>query len=395
MNRFYRAITTTLTVAIICTILGITPVFSKDTLHKNKITITVRSSHNASLFSRLDIDSPEVSQALIKAKEEKVSSAFFLTDVYVTVLQGAKETHFRLEQSGNLWKESELKRLVLPRKVSDKLLDAAKALRKRHYGKLIPWEDAKHLITRKSIFSITDLETGLTFQVQRRAGDAHADVQPLTKEDTKIMKQIYNGRWSWNRKAILVHSGHQWMAASMNGMPHGRDGIPGNGFSGHFCVHFYRSTTHRANHPDLAHQLMVHKAAGDLKSFFAAASPLVLAESFIEAMNHQDAEILRQVSEGIAKEKLGHFVQEMGAISSIRIIKERGSDKSYHKSDTGSDEKFFEELKLPIAIDKNGGSKRATVYRFIFSKVAGQSQWRIEDILLANKKQDSGKKTRF
>ncbi|MCC3377949.1 hypothetical protein LKX83_33445, partial [Cohnella sp. REN36] len=70
------------------------------------------------------------------------------------------------------------------------------------------------------------------------AGKYHADVQPLTKADTKIMKQIYNGKWSWKRKAIVVKKDHHYYAASMQGMPHGGDGIPDNSFSGHFCIHF-------------------------------------------------------------------------------------------------------------------------------------------------------------
>jgi hypothetical protein len=196
---------------------------------------------------------------------------------------------FRLEQSGNLWNEMDAERLVLPGNISDKLLKDARILRSRHYRKLIEWEEAEKLLPRKSVFSIRDLETGLNFQVQRRAGSDHADVQPLTKEDTKIMKQIYNGRWSWKRKAIVIYSDGKQFAASMNGMPHGGDGIPGNDFSGHFCVHFLNSSTHRSDEPDLAHQLIVQKAAGSLRSFFDSASPLLIVQSLIEACNQKDA----------------------------------------------------------------------------------------------------------
>lgn len=61
------------------------------------------------------------------------------------------------------------------------------------------------------------METGLQFQVQRRAGKNHADVQPLTKQDTAVMKQIYQGKWSWKRRAILVRKDDQFLAASMHG----------------------------------------------------------------------------------------------------------------------------------------------------------------------------------
>jgi hypothetical protein len=163
-------------------------------------------------------------------------------------------------------------------------------------------------------------------------------------------------------------------------MPHGGDGIPNNGFSGHFCVHFFRSTTHRSNEPDLAHQLMVHKAAGNLRSFFDSASPLILAESFVEAMNQQDSEILRQVSEGTAKEKYEIFIKEMESLMSVRTNKNRRSGKTDNTNDSGSDEKLSAEIKLQVAIHKKGGSKRNITYLFIFNRESKQSPWRIENI---------------
>ena len=57
------------------------------------------------------------------------------------------------------------------------------------------------------------------------------------------MKTIYNGKWSWKRRAILIITHDQLLAASMHGMPHGAGALK-NGFPGHFCVHFYGSTTH-------------------------------------------------------------------------------------------------------------------------------------------------------
>lgn len=87
-----------------------------------------------------------------------------------------------------------MERLILPKEAADKLLTYGEALRKHHYGKIIPWEEAQRLVPRKSFFSVTDLESGLTFHVQRRAASDHADIQPLTKDDTKIMKQVSNSR---------------------------------------------------------------------------------------------------------------------------------------------------------------------------------------------------------
>ena len=85
------------------------------------------------------------------------------------------------------------------------------------------------------------------------------DTEPLTAEDTAIMKEIYGGAWSWDRRAILVkYDGHVY-AASMNGMPHGTSTID-NGFDGHFCVHFTGSKTHGTDRVDEDHQAAVAQA---------------------------------------------------------------------------------------------------------------------------------------
>jgi|LSQX01.1.fsa_nt_gb hypothetical protein len=130
-------------------------------------------------------------------------------------------------------------------------------------GELIPWEEADQLFPKYAKARIVDVDTRLSFWVQRRAGTEHADVQPLTKEDTEIMKTIYQGKWSWQRKAIIVElEDGRRLAASMHGMPHGAGAIRGNNFNGHFCVHFWGSTTHGSKKPNRAHQIMVWKAAG-------------------------------------------------------------------------------------------------------------------------------------
>src|SRR4051812_12153438 len=69
---------------------------------------------------------------------------------------------------------------------------------------MLPWEEVNKLIPKKTTFTIIDVETGLTFTVQRRAGTQHADVQPLTTKDTQMMKKIYHNKWSWNRRAIII-----------------------------------------------------------------------------------------------------------------------------------------------------------------------------------------------
>ena len=108
---------------------------------------------------------------------------------------------------------------------------------------------------------ITDVRTGLTWKMIRKAGKNHADVQPCTKSDTAKMKKAWGGGWSWARRPIWVTINGVNYAASMHGMPHGGSSISGNNFPGHTCIHFKNSRTHATNRVDENHQKCVEEAA--------------------------------------------------------------------------------------------------------------------------------------
>jgi hypothetical protein len=160
---------------------------------------------------------------------------------------------------------------------------------------MLPWKEVNHILPKYTKFKVVDVETGKQFQVQRRAGSNHADVQPLTSKDTKIMKKIYKGKWSWKRRAIIVAYKDQWIAASMHGMPHGGGALQNN-FPGHFCIHFFGSTTHRTNSMDLAHMLMILKAAGKLDTYLGKANPYEVIEAYIAGIKQQDEKIVSGTS---------------------------------------------------------------------------------------------------
>ncbi|MBE5793345.1 MAG: peptidoglycan-binding protein [Clostridiales bacterium] len=122
-------------------------------------------------------------------------------------------------------------------------------------------DDGTHVIPKNARFTIKDVATGQTFEAVRWSGVNHIDAEPRTASDTKAMKAIYGGSWSWRRRAILVlYNGHVY-AASMNGMPHGTATISGNNFNGHFCIHFKNSKTHETNRVDSEHQNAVDRAS--------------------------------------------------------------------------------------------------------------------------------------
>ena len=160
--------------------------------------------------------------------------------------------------------------------------------------KVLPWEQVNSILPKKSKFTIIDVESGLFFDVQRRAGNSHADVQPLTHRDTKIMKTIYNGKWSWRRRAIIVLTDDRMIAASMHGMPHGAGALQ-NGFPGHFCVHFSGSTTHGLKNADPAHKLMVLKAGGMLDHYLSKIDPFEMMQVLEVAINQRDEKIMNRI----------------------------------------------------------------------------------------------------
>ncbi len=189
--------------------------------------------------------------------------------------------------------------------------------KKSPYGKYLNWQEVNNIFTQYAVVTVTDLETGLEFCVQRRAGYYHADVQPLTAEDTAVMKKIYNSKWTWKRRAVIVQMDDGIkIAASMNGMPHGQGAIKGNKFNGHFCIHFADSKTHGSRKVDLAHQMMIWKSANILDKQLGALSPEETMTVFFTALNQGDKTISTRIIDS-KDEACWKILQE---IESIRVI---------------------------------------------------------------------------
>lgn len=235
---------------------------------------------------------------------------------------------------------------------------------------VLPWDQVNNIMPKYTIFTIIDVETGLTFKVQRRAGSQHADVQPLTHKDTKIMKKIYNGKWSWNRRAILVVVEDQLLAASMHGMPHGAGALK-NGFPGHFCVHFWESTTHKRDKMDPAHQLMILKAAGKLDDYFNGIDPYKMIEIFALAVNNHDKKILGEtIAKNKYKQKLTNkMIKELSYFSIISMSLLPMEDLH---------DQFVIEVPVKVEfVDKNKGKSKKYI-TFVVRRDSLIDRWYIE-----------------
>lgn len=163
----------------------------------------------------------------------------------------------------------------------------------------------------------------------------------------------------------------------MNGMPHGGDGIPDNDFSGHFCLHFLGSTTHKSETPDLAHQLMVHKAGGQLRSMLDGASPLQLAESVVEALNHHDQDLLLELAIGLPDSEQASLLTEMHAIRSIRVNKNKD-----RKPPIPEDQSLSAQVQLSVSLLKQNESEHRATYTFTFERESTSAGWRMKQVIM-------------
>ncbi|MFS8500306.1 MAG: LysM peptidoglycan-binding domain-containing protein [Caldicoprobacter sp.] len=162
------------------------------------------------------------------------------------------------------------------------------------YGELLDWwEEVQYVFPLNSTATVVDFYTGISFKVVRTYGSGHADVEPLTQEDTLIMKGIWekyeklaNGTVNyWARRPVLVLINGRKLAASataalhagLDSAPDGAyvswrsgdygaginyDRIKGNGADGHFDIHFLNSVRHKDGQVDAQHQAMIRIAAG-------------------------------------------------------------------------------------------------------------------------------------
>ncbi|MDT8858783.1 LysM peptidoglycan-binding domain-containing protein [Alkalihalobacillus sp. MEB130] len=132
----------------------------------------------------------------------------------------------------------------------------------RHGELLDWWTEARYVYSTGKIATITDFDTGRTFQVRHTMGGNHADSEPLTARDTQTIREIWGGSFNWTPRAIIVEVDGRRLAAAMHSMPHGDQVIRDNNYNGHFCIHFLNSQRHSDGLIQDTMQAQVRRAAG-------------------------------------------------------------------------------------------------------------------------------------
>jgi peptidoglycan hydrolase-like protein with peptidoglycan-binding domain len=146
------------------------------------------------------------------------------------------------------------------------------------------WTEASMLFKIGTKARVTDVGTGITFNIARTYGYNHADSEALTAADSSAMKKAWGGSWSWTRRPVIIEIDGIKIAASIAAMPHAGvdsaeasvyvdnrsggfgsgynlDKIKNNGMNGVVDVHFLNSKTHGTNRVDGKHQEAIKEAA--------------------------------------------------------------------------------------------------------------------------------------
>jgi len=122
------------------------------------------------------------------------------------------------------------------------------------------YTDIQDRFEYESTAKVIDVKTRKSFNVTRNAGVNHADITPNTPNDTEMIKEIYGGQWSWERRAVWVIVDGIMYAGSMNGMPHGEDYNRKDNMDGQICLHFAGSRGHASDAIDEDHQAKIDYA---------------------------------------------------------------------------------------------------------------------------------------
>ncbi len=118
----------------------------------------------------------------------------------------------------------------------------------------IDWSTYKStIISGTGTYKIMDISTGRSLNIKIQSYGNHADVEPLTAEDTEVLCSLYGVSTAsqletlnkWQRRAVVMTNGNGLQfVGSIYAIPHGSDTVSGNNFDGQFCLHFLGSTIH-------------------------------------------------------------------------------------------------------------------------------------------------------
>ena len=116
--------------------------------------------------------------------------------------------------------------------------------------------------------TLYDPESGISWQVHMFSFGKHAEIEPLTKNDTEKMNQVC-GKEKWTPKPVwVIFADGTIRIATTHSVPHGVQHRTDNNFPGHACLHFPRTMAQVTAIGPYAtkHQSAVDKAWAELQA---------------------------------------------------------------------------------------------------------------------------------
>lgn len=131
------------------------------------------------------------------------------------------------------------------------------------YGELSSWNEISAIFTLGMKVTVTDINTGITFEMTRTGGENHANVESATSESYDKFVDCFGEESNWSEKrAVLVTINGVNYAGSLFAHPGGEDTISDNGMAGHTQIYFNGSTSDIFGFADRYHQDKVMAASG-------------------------------------------------------------------------------------------------------------------------------------
>ena len=118
---------------------------------------------------------------------------------------------------------------------------------------LLHWfDEVKPSLKTGQNLTVYEPDSGITFTLYVMSRGRHADVEPLTADDTAKMMNAWGGEETWTPKDVYIQlPDGRWTLAVMHNVAHGSQTISNNNYDGQNCVHFLRNMSEcEANDPD-------------------------------------------------------------------------------------------------------------------------------------------------
>lgn len=130
-------------------------------------------------------------------------------------------------------------------------------------GRMATWSEMHAALVVGETYTLTDYNTGVTFDIIYTGGEQHAEVECASANDTTVYREAFGAEFNYSKRPMLVTVNGEFIACSLQGQPHGEDIVERNEMDGHACLFFHESKSHVGGLSDTEHTNNIYTAAGN------------------------------------------------------------------------------------------------------------------------------------